>query len=64
MLDLFDGAVLTATITFTDGSNFTKEYELSTAKLIQDENGTVTQEEWTGGDEGAFVYGIVAREKK
>lgn len=64
MLDLFDGAVLTVTVTFTDGSSFTKEYELSTANLIQDENGTVTQEEWTGGDEGAFVYGIVAREKK
>ena len=64
MLNIFDGAVLTVTVTYSDGSSFRKEYELSTAKLAQDENGTITQEEWTGGDEGAFVYGIVAREKK
>ena len=64
MLNIFDGAVLTVTVTCSDGSSFRKEYELSTAKLAQDKNGTITQEEWTGGDEGAFVYGIVAREKK
>ena len=64
MLNIFDGAVLTVTVTYSDGSSFRKEYELSTARLAQDENGTITQEEWTGGDEGAFVYGIVAREKK
>jgi len=64
MLHIFDGAVLTVTVTYSDGSNLTKEYELSAAKLSQDENGTILQEEWKGGDEGAFVYGIIAREKK
>lgn len=64
MLNIFDGAVLTVTVTCSDESSFRKEYELSTAKLTQDENGTITQEEWTGGEEGAFVYGIVARERK
>lgn len=33
-------------------------------KLVQDENGTITQKEWTEGDEGAFVYGMTAKEKK
>lgn len=63
MLSVFDDAVLIVSVTCSDGSNFTKEYELSAAKLLQDENGTITQEEWTGGEEGAFVYGIIARER-
>ena len=46
------------------GASLKKEYELSAAKLTQDENGTITQEEWTGGDEGAFVYGIIGIEQK
>ncbi len=63
MLHIFDKAVLTVTVTYSDGSNFTKEYVLSAAKLSQDENGTISQKEWKGGDEGAFVYGIIASEK-
>ncbi len=63
MLHTFDKAVLTVTVTYSDGSNFTKEYVLSAAKLSQDENGTISQKEWKGGDEGAFVYGIIASEK-
>ena len=64
MLDIFDGAALTVTVTYPDESNCTKEYELSVVKLVQDENGTITQKEWTEGDEGAFVYGMTAKEKK
>lgn len=64
MLNIFDGAVLTVTVTCSDGSSSRKEYELSATKLTKDENGTITQEEWTGGDEGAVVYGIVAKERK
>lgn len=40
------------------------ETDLAAAKLIQDEHGTITQEEWKGGDEGRFIYGIIAKEKK
>lgn len=64
MLNIFDGAVMTVKVSYSDGSSLKREYELSAAKLTQDENGTITQEEWTGGDEGAFVYGIIGREQK
>ena len=64
MLNIFDGAVMTVKVSYSDGSSVKKEYELSAAKLTQDENGTITQEEWTGGDEGTFVYGIIGREQK
>lgn len=37
---------------------------LSASKLVQDENSTITREEWTGKTEDAYVYGILAREKK
>lgn len=60
LLYTFDGSDLTVTVTYTDGSTRSKEYGLSVKKLAQDENGDITQEEWTGGDEGAFVYGILA----
>lgn len=63
-MHIFDDAVLTVTVTYSDGSDLIKEYELSATKLSQDENGTILQEEWKGGEEGAFVYGIIAREKK
>lgn len=63
MLRVFDGAVLRISVRYADGSSATKLYELTAAKLAQDENGKITQEIWTGGDEGAFVYGIVAEEK-
>lgn len=63
MLDVFNGSTLSITITYSDGSSLSKDYELSTAKLMHDENGVITQEEWTG-EEGAFVYGIIAKERK
>lgn len=62
-LALFDGGTLTITVTYTDGSSQTKEYGLSVKKLAQDADGTVTQEEWTGGAEGMFVYGILVKER-
>lgn len=40
------------------------ETDLAAAKLIQDEHGTITQEEWKEGDEGRFIYGIIAKETK
>ena len=55
---------MTVKVSYSDGSSLKREYELSAAKLTQDENGTITQEEWTGGDEGAFVYGIIGIEQK
>ncbi len=63
MLRVFDGSVLKVTVFYTNGSSAEKEYDLTVTKLAQDENGTVTNEEWTGGEEGAFVYGILAKEK-
>ncbi len=63
MLSVFEGSVLKVTVTYTNGSSLTKEYDLTVAKLAQDESGTVTDREWTGGGEGAFVYGILAKEK-
>ncbi len=62
-LDVFDGSVLKIIITYSNGSSLSKEYELSTTKLMVDENRVVTQKEWKG-EEGGFVYGIIAKEKK
>ncbi len=63
MMRAFDGAVLRVTVSYSDGSSSTKLYELTVEKLAQDGNGKITREIWTGGDEGAFVYGILAEEK-
>lgn len=63
MMRVFDGAVLRVSVSYADGSSSTKLYELTAAKLAQDGSGKITREIWTGGDEGAFVYGIVAEEK-
>lgn len=62
-LDVFDGATLTATITFSDGSSLTKEYGLTVTKLAMDENANVTQEEYTESSQYGYIYGILAREK-
>jgi len=63
MMRVLDGAVLRVSVGYADGSSSTKLYELTAAKLAQDGSGKITREIWTGGDEGAFVYGIVAVEK-
>lgn len=61
-LGVFDGAVLTVTVTRTDKSSATKEYDLSVKKLALDENREVTQQEWIEGGEG-FVYGVLAKKR-
>lgn len=62
MLYKFEESRLTVTVTYSDGNTQSKEYKLSVKRLAQDENGDIMQEEWTGGDEGAFVYGILAED--
>ncbi len=63
MLEVFDGAKLKVTVTCNDGATSEKTYHLSVEKLMQDESGVITQEIWNGDDEGAFVYGILAKEE-
>ena len=62
-LKMFEDATLTVTVNYEDGSTLTKEFSLSVRKLMQDENGEVTQQEWKSEEEGAYVYGILLSEK-
>lgn len=63
MLEVFEGSELKVTVTCNNGATSEKTYSLSVEKLMQDENGMITQEIWNGDDEGAFVYGILAKEE-
>lgn len=63
LLEVFEDSELKVTVTFDNGTISEKEYTLSVEKLVQDENGVITQEVWSGDSEGAFVYGILAKEK-
>lgn len=63
MLEVFEGAKLKVTVTCNNGATSEKTYSLSVEKLMQDESGVITQEIWNGDDEGAFVYGILAKEE-
>lgn len=60
-IDTFDGAVLTVAVTFTDGTEQTRNYRLSTGKLLVEyEDGhMVVLPEWAE-DEEPCVYGIMA----
>lgn len=60
-IDTFDGAVLTVTVTFTDGTEQTQAYRLSTGKLLVEyEDGyMVLLPEWAEGEE-PYSYGIMA----
>ena len=62
MLDLFDGARLTVTVTFADGTEQTRTYTLSTGKLRveYEEDGTPTLLPQLAGDEDPWIYGIYA----
>ena len=62
MLDLFDGARLTVTVTFADGTEQTKTYQLSTGRLkVEYEgDGTMTLLPQLAGDEDLWIYGIYA----
>lgn len=62
-LGVFEGATLSVTTIFTDESRLTKEYSLSVEKLLFNEEGELTQEEWLGEGEGNYAYGILATEK-
>ena len=61
-IDTFDGARLTATVTFADGGEQSKTYTLSTGRLRAEygEDGTLTLLPQLAGDEEPFVYGIYA----
>lgn len=63
LLSVFEDSELKVTVTHNNGSISEKVYILSVEKLVQDENGVVTQEVWSGDSEGTFVYGILAKEK-
>ena len=62
MLDLFDGARLTVTVTFADGTEQTRTYTLSTGKLRveYEEDGTPTLLPQLAGDEDPWIYGVYA----
>jgi murein DD-endopeptidase MepM/ murein hydrolase activator NlpD len=61
-IDTFDGARLTVTVTFTDGSAQSKTYTLSTGRLRMeyDEDGTIHVLPQLAGDEEPCVYGVYA----
>lgn len=60
-MDQLDGAVLTVTATFADGTVQTKNYRLSTGRLrVTYENGTLTILPGLAGDNEAYVYGVYA----
>lgn len=65
-LGVFDGSVLKVSVTYTDGSIASREYDLSVKKLALDENRQGTQTEWKEGEKGmeeGYVYGVMAKEK-
>ena len=61
-IDRLDGARLTVTVTFTDGSEQTKTYQLSTGKLRveYEEDGTLTLLPQLAGDDDPWIYGVYA----
>lgn len=60
--DQLDGAVLTVTVTFDDGTEQTKAYHLSTGKLrvTYEDDGGLTLLPQLAGDNEPYVYGIYA----
>ena len=61
-IDRLDGARLTVTVTFADGTEQTKTYTLSTGKLRveYEEDGTLTLLPQLAGDEDPWIYGVYA----
>ena len=61
-IDTFDGARLTVAVTYTDGTQQSKTYTLSTGRLRVEygEDGTRTMLPQLAGDEEPFAYGIYA----
>ena len=61
-IDRLDGARLTVTVTFADGTEQTRTYTLSTGKLRveYEEDGTPTLLPQLAGDEDPWIYGVYA----
>jgi len=61
-IDLFDGAALSVTVTFADGSSQSKTYQLSTGRLkaVYEDDGTLTILPQLAGDDESCVYGVYA----
>lgn len=61
-IDLFDGAALSISVAFTDGSSQTKTYQLSSGPLRVDRyiTGGLTLLPQLAGDDEPFVYGLYA----
>ena len=61
-IDRLDGARLTVTVTFTDGTEQTKTYTLSTGRLKveYEEDGTMTLLPQLAGDDDPWIYGVYA----
>ena len=59
-IDRLDGARLTVTVTFDDGSEQTKIYTLSTGqlKVEYEEDGTMTLLPQLAGDDDPWIYGV------
>lgn len=60
--DTFDGARLTVTVTFADGSQQSKTYQLSTGqlKVAYENDGTRTVLPQLAGDSEPYIYGVYA----
>lgn len=61
-IDYFDGAILTVTAAFSDGTEQTRTYSLSSGPLRMDQytTGGLTLLPQLAGDEEPFVYGLYA----
>jgi len=61
-IDVFDGARLTVDVSFTDGSEQSKTYRLSTGrlKMVYEDDGSRTVLPEAAGPDDPFVYGICA----
>ena len=61
-IDQLDGARLTVTVTFADGTEQTRTYQLSTGRLKVEygEDGTLTLLPQLAGDDDPWIYGIYA----
>lgn len=59
-METFEGGVLTVTIAFTDGSELTKEYDLSISEYARGDDGEILYYE----GEPIYNYGVYAKERE
>ena len=64
-IDRLDGARLTVTVTFTDGTEQTKTYTLSTGRLKveYEKDGAMTLLPQLAGDDDPWIYGVYAEDE-